>query len=52
MTTPIKRNNPSISVSFDPAILERLSKGNYNASKLINSLLTTYFSELPKKENK
>ena len=38
-----KRNRPSISITFDPEVLKLLDKGNYNASKLIDTLLTEYF---------
>jgi len=38
-----KNTLKSIGVTLSPKILEKLEKGKYNKSKLIDSLLTEYF---------
>jgi len=51
MKTP-KRKTPTVTISFDPAILEKLEKGSFNTSKLVNTLLTEYFSKNSKPSKK
>lgn len=40
----------TISITLEPEILKLLEEGNYNRSKLIDSLLTKFFQE--QKNNK
>jgi hypothetical protein len=42
----MKRNKPILGVCISPKIAEKLEKGKYNKSKLIDSLLTEYFKRL------
>lgn len=44
----MKKELKKISVALSPEILKKLEEGNYNKSKLIDSLLTEHFD----KENK
>jgi len=44
MTKIIKK----ISVALSPEILKQLEEGNYNKSKLIDSLLTNHFNKKDK----
>lgn len=44
-----KRNRPKISIALDPMVLKLLEGGNYNKSKLIDSLLNEYFEKKDKK---
>jgi hypothetical protein len=37
------KDNKHISISINPDILNLLDEGNYNKSKLVDSLLTEYF---------
>ena len=41
-----------ISIALSPEILKQLENGNYNRSKLIDSLLTEYFKKQKEKNNK
>lgn len=41
-----------ISVALDPEVLKKLEEGNYNKSKLIDSLLSDYFNSQKKDEIK
>lgn len=43
-----KKNYKKISLAIDPELLKKLDEGKYNMSKLIDSLLDSYF----KKQNK
>lgn len=45
----MKRNKPKIGVTISPEIMDKLEKGKYNKSKLIDSLLDSYFKKLDKK---
>jgi len=42
----MKRNKPILGVCISPEVAEKLEKGKYNKSKLIDSLLTDYFKKL------
>ena len=44
-----KQEYTKISVTIKPDILKKLDKTNYNKSKLIDSLLATYFKKIDKK---
>lgn len=35
----------TISIALDPEIIKKLDEGNYNRSKLIDSLLTKFFKK-------
>ena len=35
----------TISIALDPDVIQKLDEGNYNRSKLIDSLLTKFLSE-------
>lgn len=37
-----------ISLSIDPLIIKKLNNSNYNRSRLVNSLLSSYFKKLIK----
>ena len=39
----MKKESKHISIAIDTDILKRLDEGNYNKSKLVDSLLTEYF---------
>ena len=39
----MKKESKHISIAIDPSILKKLDEGNYNKSKLVDSLLTEYF---------
>jgi hypothetical protein len=41
-----------ISVALSPEILKQLEEGNYNKSKLIDSLLTEHFKKENEKKSK
>lgn len=45
----MKRNKPKIGITISTEIMERLEKGKYNKSKLIDSLLDEYFKKIDKK---
>lgn len=45
----MKKELTTISIALDPDILKKLEEGNYNRSKLIDSLLTKFLKE---QENK
>lgn len=47
-----KKTYKKISVAIDPEVLKKLEEGNYNKSKLIESLLADYFNSLEKDEIK
>ncbi len=47
-----KTTYKKISVALDPEVLKKLEEGNYNKSKLIDSLLADYFNSLEKDEIK
>ncbi len=47
-----KKTYKKISVALDPEVLKKLEEGNYNKSKLIDSLLTDYFNSQKKDEIK
>ena len=47
-----KKEIKSISIVLDPEVLKKLEEGNYNKSKLIDSLLTDYFNSQKKDEIK
>ena len=40
-----KKDYESVSIALSPQILDKLDKGKYNKSKLIDSLLTEYFEK-------
>lgn len=44
-----KKAYKKISIALDPEILKKLEEGKYNKSKLIDSLLDTYFKNQEKK---
>jgi hypothetical protein len=44
-----KKTYKKISIALDPEILKKLDEGNYNKSKLIDSLLSSYFKKQEKK---
>lgn len=47
-----KKKTPTISIALDPEILKKLDEGNYNRSKLIDSLLEKFFEkEFKKRKN-
>jgi hypothetical protein len=48
----MKRNKPKMGVTISPDNMKKLEKGQYNKSKLIDSLLDSYFKKLDKKKNK
>ena len=41
----MKRTKPKIGVTISSEIAEKLEKGKYNKSKLVDSLLTEYFKK-------
>lgn len=41
-----------INVVVTPEILKKLNEGNYNKSKLVDSLLTEHFNKEAEKKNK
>lgn len=47
-----KKQIKSISIVLDPEIIKKLEEGNYNKSKLIDSLLANYFESQKKDEGK
>lgn len=46
----MKKELTTISIALDPDILKKLEEGNYNRSKLIDSLLTKFLKEQENKE--
>jgi len=46
-----KKEKTHISIVLDPEILQKLEDGNYNKSKLIDSLLVKYFKKREKINN-
>lgn len=46
-----KQTFKSISIVLDPEILKKLEEGKYNKSKLIDSLLDSYFKNKKKKSS-
>ena len=42
------KNTTKISVTIDPAILEKIKEGNYNRNKLIVSLFKKYIAQKKK----
>lgn len=48
----MKRNKPKIGVTISPELAEKLEKGKYNKSKLVDSLLTEYFKKEDEKQKK
>ena len=44
-----KKTYKKISIALEPEILKKLEEGKYNKSKLIDSLLDTYFKKQEKK---
>ena len=44
----MERTKPKLGVTISPEIAEKLEKGKYNKSKLVDSLLTDYFKKLDK----
>lgn len=40
-----KKKLKTISIALDPEILQKLEEGNYNRSKLIDSLLTEFIKK-------
>ena len=47
-----KQKFVTIGLSIEPTILNILEKSNYNRSRLINSLLATYFENIKKAKEK
>jgi len=45
----MKQENKIIGVAIDKELLKKIDSGNYNRSKLIDSLLTKYYEEKVKK---
>lgn len=48
----MKEDKNIINVVVTPEILKKLNEGNYNKSKLVDSLLTEHFKKEAKKNNK
>lgn len=48
----MKDNKNIINVVVTPEILKKLNEGNYNKSKLVDSLLTEHFKKEAEKNNK
>ena len=46
-----KKTFKKISIALDPEILKKLEEGNYNKSKLIDSLLTEFLKKQKNKNN-
>ena len=46
------KDNKTITIALSLEILIQLENGNYNRSKLINSLLTEHFKKEKEKNNK
>lgn len=44
-----KKESVTISIAIDPKISQKLEDGKYNKSKLIDSLLDSYFKKQKKK---
>ena len=47
-----KKEYESVSIALSPQIFDKLDKGKYNKSKLIDSLLTEYFEKKEKEIKK
>ena len=47
----MKQENKIIGVAIDKDLLKKIDVGNYNRSKLIDSLLTEYYKEQKKLKN-
>jgi hypothetical protein len=45
----MKTENKIIGITLSPEILKKIEDGNYNRSKLIDTLLTEHFKKKPKK---
>jgi hypothetical protein len=50
MSKKNKKEIEKITVSLSQETLDKLEKGNYNKSKLIDELLSKHFEDLEKKE--
>lgn len=48
----MKEDKNIINVVVTPEILKKLNEGNYNKSKLVDSLLTEHFNKETEKNNK
>jgi hypothetical protein len=48
----MKEDKNIINVVVTPEILKKLNEGNYNKSKLVDSLLTEHFKKETEKNNK
>jgi hypothetical protein len=46
------KDNKTITIALSPEILKQLENGNYNRSKLIDSLLTEHFKKEKEKKIK
>ena len=46
------KDNKTITIALSPEILKQLEYGNYNRSKLIDSLLTEHFKKEKEKKSK
>jgi hypothetical protein len=46
------KDNKIIGIALSPEILKQLEEGNYNKSKLIDSLLTEHFKKENEKKSK
>jgi len=46
------KDNKTITIALSPEIIKQLENGNYNRSKLINSLLTEHFKIENEKKTK
>jgi hypothetical protein len=47
----MKKEKTHVSIVLDPEILQKLEEGNFNKSKLIDSLLDKYFKNREKINN-
>ena len=47
----MKNENKIIGLVIDKELLKKVDSGNYNRSKLIDSLLTEYYQKLKKSKN-
>lgn len=47
----MKNENKIIGLAIDKELLKKVDSGNYNRSKLIDSLLTEYYQEQKKLKN-
>jgi hypothetical protein len=47
----MKKEKTHVSIVLDPEILKKLEEGNFNKSKLIDSLLEKYFKNREKINN-